>query len=155
MPYDDSFYARWRGPAISVIRVVVALAFMEHGTQKVLGFPPGGGGAPAAGLDLVAAYLELIGGALVAVGLLTRFTSFVLAGEMAVAYFMAHAPHGFYPIANKGELAVLYCFFFLFLFVEGAGSWSLDALLFKRAELDPPLERESESDRSSTHAYLK
>ena len=117
------------GPLLSVLRIVAGLLFLEHGTAKVLGFPPGPG--PHPGLQFttmvgLSGVIELVGGALIVIGLFTRITAFILSGEMAVAYFMVHAHGGFYPMLNKGELAVLYCFVFLYLAAAGGGPWSLD-----------------------------
>ena len=103
-----------------------------HGSQKLFGFPPsgqpGGGGA----LITFAGILEFFGGLLVMIGLFTRPAAFILSGLMAVAYFMAHAPQGFLPLVNKGELAVLYCFVYFYLAFAGGGAWSLDRLIWKR-----------------------
>jgi len=120
----------WSPRLLGVVRIVTGLLFMEHGTAKLLGHPHV---AMFDGLQLfslmgVAGVLELVGGLLVAVGLFTRPAAFILSGEMAVAYFMVHAPQAFLPLVNQGELAVLYCFFFLYLFVAGAGAFSIDAL---------------------------
>ena len=122
------------------MRIMAALLFVEHGTSKLLGFPfdPAMHQPALASLPGIAGILELTGGALLIVGLLTRVVAFILSGEMAVAYFMVHFPimnpgaHSFYPILNKGELAVLYCFVFLYLAVAGGGAWSLDALMSRR-----------------------
>jgi putative oxidoreductase len=119
----------WSPRVLGVVRIVTALLFMTHGTAKLLGYPHV---AMFDGLQLfsllgAAGVLELIGGLLVALGLFTRPVAFVLCGEMAVAYFMAHAPQGFLPLVNQGEAAVLYCFFFLYLFVAGPGAFSIDA----------------------------
>ena len=106
--------------------------FLEHGASKLLGFPPSG--MPSHGpLQLFSmigfsGILEFVGGILLVIGLFTRFTAFILSGEMAVAYFMVHAHNGFFPMVNKGELAVLYCFVFLYLAAAGGGPWSLDRL---------------------------
>jgi putative oxidoreductase len=110
------------------MRLIVGLLFACHGGQKLLGFPPGGHG-PGEGIFLVGAWIELIGGFLIAFGLGTRVAAFVASGMMAVAYFMVHAKGGFFPIVNKGEAAVLYCFIFLFIFFYGPGRLSLDALI--------------------------
>jgi putative oxidoreductase len=109
------------------MRLVVGITFMSHGLQKTLGWL---GGTQVSPLSLVgvAGYIELAGGVLVTVGLFTRPVAFVLSGQMAAAYFMQHAPQGFWPIMNHGELAVLYCFLFLYLVFSGAGPWSLDAM---------------------------
>ena len=118
----------WAPRMLSVLRVVTALLFMAHGTMKLLGFPASDTPGPALfSLFGFAGVLELVGGALLVLGLFTRPVAFILAGEMAFAYFMAHAPHSFFPIVNKGESAVLFCFVFLYLAAAGAGPWSLDA----------------------------
>jgi putative oxidoreductase len=112
---------------LSILRIMAALLFLEHGTAKLLGFPHGPGPMPAIGtLAWVQGVIELIGGALLALGLLTRPVAFILAGDMAVAYFMAHAPKNFLPLINGGDATILYCFIFLALFVAGPGSWSVD-----------------------------
>src|SRR3977135_2296648 len=106
------------GPILlSVLRIVVALLFFEHGAQKLLGFPPGSHmPMPTAfTLNWFAGLIELVGGAMIALGLFTRSFAFLCAGEMAVAYFMVHAPQGFYPVNNMGDGAILYCFVFLYL----------------------------------------
>jgi putative oxidoreductase len=107
------------------------MMFACHGGQKILGFPPGGHGPPSDTLMWVGAIVELVGGLLIAFGFLTRIAAFFAAGEMAVAYFMVHAKMGFFPIVNKGEAAVFYCWFFLFVLFYGAGRWSIDALIGK------------------------
>ena len=129
----ESLYKRWSLRMLSILRVVTAFLFMEHGAQKLFGFP-GPDKAPVELFSLmgVAGILEFFGGLLVLLGLFTRPVAFLLSGQMAVAYFMAHAPKGFWPILNNGELAVLYCFVFLYLFAAGGGSWSVDRLLRKR-----------------------
>ena len=117
--------APWRPRVLSILRIVVALLFLEHGTVKLLGWP-GPGPANLSTLLYCAALIEIIGGALVAVGLFTRLAAFIMSGEMAFAYFMRHAPNNFFPYINKGEDAILYCFIFLYIAVAGAGAWSLD-----------------------------
>lgn len=127
----SAFSSKWSPYLLSVLRIITAFLFMEHGGQKLLGFPSSGqgGAAPALfSLIWVAGILELCGGFLVLLGLFTRPLAFLLSGQMAVAYFMAHAPQGFWPILNRGELAVLYCFVFLYLAAAGGGPWSLDRL---------------------------
>jgi putative oxidoreductase len=116
---------------LSILRIVVGLLYMEHGLAKVLGFPLQPNHAPYAPFTLnpgLQGLLELVGGLLLALGLFTRTVAFILAGNMAVAYFMAHAPRGFFPLLNGGELAIVYCFVFLYLWVAGGGEWSLDRL---------------------------
>lgn len=115
--------------ALALLRIVTALLFIAHGLQKYLGFPvPGPFGlvAPFSLMGLAGA-LELAGGGLILIGLFTRPAAFILCGMMAVAYFMGHAPRGFFPIVNQGEPAILFCFIFLLLSAAGPGAWSLDS----------------------------
>lgn len=118
---------RWRPQAIALLRIVAALLYMEHGTQKLFGFPPAENG-PVEIFSFMglAGALELFGGILLLVGLFTRPTAFVLSGMMAVAYWMAHAPRNPFPALNGGDAAILFCFVFLALVATGAGAWSLD-----------------------------
>jgi putative oxidoreductase len=115
--------------ALSILRIMAGLLFVEHGTAKLLGFPPGTATPAAFGLIWFAGFIEMVGGALLALGLFTRYAAFIMSGEMAVAYFLSHAPRGFFPLVNRGEGAVLYCFIFLYLAVAGGGAWSLDRLI--------------------------
>ena len=120
----------WQGPLHAALRVIAGLLFMEHGMTKLLHWPATDyfpAGQPLPTLMLVAGTLELVGGALIAVGLFTRITAFVLAGMMAAAYFMAHFPTSFFPVQNGGDAAVLFCFLFLYFAASGAGSFSVDA----------------------------
>ncbi|BDG01402.1 DoxX family protein [Anaeromyxobacter oryzae] len=132
---DPGLVSRWRAWSpylLSVLRIVTAFLFMQYGTAKLFAFPgaimPNGATVPVASLPGVAGVLETFGGALVLVGLFTRPVAFLLSGEMAVAYFIGHAPHGFWPVLNQGAPAALYSFVFLYLSAEGGGPWSLDAL---------------------------
>ena len=126
----DGFYNDWAPRFRSVLRMVAGFMFIAHGTQKLFNAPPGQDGpVPVASFMGFAGILELAGGLLILIGLLTRPTAFILSGMMAVAYFMAHAPGGFLPLVNRGELAVLYCFAFLYLAVAGGGAWSADRAL--------------------------
>ena len=119
---------------LSVLRIVVALIFMEHGTQKLFGFPPSERAAPELlSFMWFGGLLEFAGGLLLALGLFTRPVAFVVAGEMAVAYWMFHAPEAFYPVLNGGDAAILYCFVFLYLVFAGPGPWSLDAMIARRS----------------------
>lgn len=121
------FLNRLTDPVYCLMRLIVGLMFACWGAQLVLGMF---GGNPASGKPIlqVAGWIELAGGLLIAFGLLTRLAAFICSGTMAVAYFMVHAPHNFFPIANKGELAVFYCWAFFFIFFYGPGRWSIDAL---------------------------
>ena len=132
----DAFYLQWSPRLLSVLRIVTAFLFIQHGSMKLLGFPPSEAFAGVKLFSLIgfAGVLELFGGLMVLFGLFTRPVAFILSGEMAFAYFMAHAPHGLYPILNHGELAVLYCFVFLYLAVAGGGVWSVDQILGRRSE---------------------
>ena len=117
--------ATWSAQLLSILRIVAGLGFMQHGVSKFFGIPPFP--MPLNPLLTVAGTLELVGGALILIGLFTRPVAFVLSGMMAVAYFMAHFPQGFFPAANGGEAAMLYCFIFLYLAAAGGGVWSVDA----------------------------
>lgn len=121
---------------LSLLRIIVGFGFCQHGFQKIFGLLGGaaGSGQPAQAFTLpwVAGVLELVGGLLVLFGLFTAPVAFILSGQMAVAYFMFHAPRGFWPIQNTGELAMLYCFIFLYLVTAGSGPWSLDRLVRKK-----------------------
>lgn len=116
------FFTAWQPRILSVFRVVVAFLCIEHGSMKLLGFPP----------SEMFKGLELFGGALLILGLFTRLTAFILSGEMAVAYFMVHAPQSFFQVLNHGEAAVFYCFVFLYFSVAGGGAWSVDKVLERR-----------------------
>lgn len=139
------FMARFEESTLAVLRVVSALFLMQHGVQKLFGWlvPPD---RPAQPLELLsqrglAGVLEVFGGALLAIGLFTRPVAFVLSGLMAFAYFLSHAPDGFWPILNRGELAALFCFVFFYFSARGGGPYSVDALLQHRrtdARLDFP-----------------
>jgi putative oxidoreductase len=115
---------------LSVLRIMTGLLILQHGTGKYLNLPVGPmNNASPLTPSGAAGVLELILGVLVTIGLFTRLAAFILSGTMAVAYFYAHAPRGFYPILNQGELAVLYCFVFLYLAAAGGGPWSVDKRL--------------------------
>ena len=126
--------SRWQPQMLAILRIVVALLFIEHATIKLLGFPPGGQpGLQDVGSFLwVAGLIELVTGVLVLVGLFTRPAAFVAAGEMAVAYWMVHAKMGFYPAVTMGEAAILFCFAFLYIAAAGPGAWSIDGARLKR-----------------------
>jgi len=122
--------ANWSGPMLSVMRIAVALCFMQHGTAKLFGFPQFGG--PPDALTLPLGILEAGGGLLLVLGLFTRPLAFLLSGQMAVAYFWVHAPESFFPAKNGGESAMLYCFVFLYLAAAGGGSWALETIRFRK-----------------------
>lgn len=125
----------WSPFALGVLRIMAGLLFMAHGTQKFLAFPPGsraGAGWDFSGPGAFAGVIELGAGALIAAGILTRPAAFLASGTMAVAYFMSHAPRNFWPINNGGELAVLYCFVFLYFVFSGPGALSLESLFGRR-----------------------
>jgi putative oxidoreductase len=127
MGWQDRLY-RLAPYVLSIVRIVVALLFFEHGTSKMVGFPIG----PVRELFTLSWYsgaIEFAAGALLIVGLATRTTAFIASGEMAFAYFLAHAPQSFFPILNRGDAAILYCFIFFYLVFAGGGPWSLDAWL--------------------------
>jgi len=134
MKLSPSFTEVWVPRVLSVLRIVSAYMFMLHGTQKLLGFPAGRGPVELMSLAGVAGMLELVGGLLLLIGLFTRPVAFLLSGEMAFAYFISHAPRGnpLMPITNGGDLAVEWCFVFLFLAVVGGGQWALDAVIRHR-----------------------
>jgi putative oxidoreductase len=127
--------ARWRSWApylLSVLRIIAAFVFIQFGSAKLLAIPaavmPGGGTAPLTSLPGFAGSLELVGGALLLLGLFTRPVAFLLSGEMAFAYFMGHAPQGFWPVLNQGTPAILFCLIWLYISSAGPGPWSLDSL---------------------------
>src|ERR1700682_4966801 len=125
----DAMATAWAPRLLSILRIMAGLLLLQHGTAKLLKFPVV---QNMANLDLssmpgIAGFLELIGGALLVIGLFTRPVAFILAGMTAVAYFYAHAPRGFFPALNGGELAILFCFALLYLAAAGPGPWSVDA----------------------------
>ena len=131
MPSLATLRVNWEPRMLSILRIMVGLLFLEHGLAKILDFPHQPNHTPYALFTLVPGLqglLELVGGLLLALGLFTRPVAFVLAGNMAVAYFMAHAPRGFFPLLNGGELAIVYCFVFLYFWLAGGGEWGLDRL---------------------------
>jgi putative oxidoreductase len=129
---------RFADPVYCLMRLVVGLLFACHGGQKILGFPPVAKAMQLDTLGMVGGYIELICGFMIALGLFTWLAAFIASGMMAVAYFMVHAKGGFFPIINRGEAAVLYCFVFFFIFFYGSGRFSLDALIFRRGEPGVP-----------------
>ena len=124
-------FETWSPRVLTAVRIVTALLFMEHGLMKLVAFPAAAPGLPTPlpAILVAAAVIEVVGGALVTVGLFTRIAAFICSGEMAAGYFMAHAPKSFWPAVNQGDAAILFCFVFFYIAVAGAGAWSLDALM--------------------------
>ncbi len=123
---------RYAPHVLSILRIVAALLFLEHGTSRLFGFPSPLPTPAFLSLYWFAGAIELVGGALLIPGLFTRPAAFIMSGEMAFAYFMRHAPNDFFPILNRGDSAILYCFVFFYIAFAGAGPWSLDALLERK-----------------------
>jgi putative oxidoreductase len=136
MPDVAVIRAAWEPRVLSLLRIMVGLPFFQTGTSKLLNFPPPANPRPYDLFTLnpgLQGPLELVGGLLIVLGLFTRPVAFILAGDMAVAYFMSHAPRNFFPALNGGTAAILYCFIFLYLFVAGGGVWSLDQVWARRS----------------------
>src|SRR4051812_30020260 len=127
---------KYSGYVYAILRIVIGLLFACHGGQKILGFPPPAKAMQLDTLGMVGGYIELICGFLIAFGLVTRPAAFLASGMMAVAYFMAHAGNGFFPIVNRGESAVIYCFVFLYIFFRGSGPFGIDNLIFREPAPD-------------------
>ena len=128
----ERFLGKYSSCLYATLRIIAGLMFACHGSQKLFAWPGGSAPVPLGSLMGFAGLVELIGGLLIAFGLLTSYTAFIASGQMAVAYFKAHAPQGALPLLNRGELAVLYCFLFLYIASQGAGSWSLDAIMRRK-----------------------
>ena len=131
----NSFGSKWAPRLLSILRIITGFLFIQHGSQKLFGIPADTMKVPVELFSLlgVAGVLEFFFGLLILLGLFTRIAAFILSGQMAVAYFMAHATQGFWPILNQGELAVLYCYVYLYLAAAGGGPWSIDHFRRKRA----------------------
>jgi len=129
----EKFLGKYSPQLYALLRIVAGLMFAMHGTQKLFGWPGDGNTVEVASLMGLAGIIELVGGLLIALGFLTSWAAFIASGEMAVAYFMAHAPQAPWPVQNQGELTVLYCFLFLYMAAVGSGIWSVDAA--RRREL--------------------
>ena len=131
----------WAPQLLSILRIVVAFLYLQVGSAKWFAFPaailPGGGTAPVGSLVWFAGVIEVVGGTFFLLGLFTRPVAFILSGEMAFAYFIGHAGHGFWPVLNQGAPAVFYCFTFLYYSAAGPGPWSLDAVLARRRSAIP------------------
>jgi putative oxidoreductase len=139
MPLNDAFYSTWTPRAQALLRIVAAYLFITHGTAKLFGAPHVGAFDNLQLFSLIglAGLIEVVGSVLLLLGLFTRPAAFIMSGEMAFAYFIAHAPQGFalVPMLNRGELATLYCFLFLFFAAAGPGAWSLDGLRTRRTAI--------------------
>ena len=137
---DEVGIARRSPYALALLRIVCGLIFLEHGTQKFLGFPAGesaGTGWALSNPGAFAGMIELVAGLLITIGLFTRPAAFLASGTMAVAYWMAHAPQNAFPVNNGGDAAILYCFAFLYLVFAGPGAWSLDGMRSRKSVDDP------------------
>ncbi|MBC5773033.1 DoxX family protein [Pontibacter sp. KCTC 32443] len=128
----DGFLGRYSPHLYAILRIVAGLMFAMHGSQKLFGWPGDGNTVELASLYGLAGIIELVGGLMIAFGFLTDWAAFICSGEMAVAFFMAHFPQGPIPLLNQGELAVLYCFLFLYMAARGSGIWSVDSLWRRR-----------------------
>jgi putative oxidoreductase len=152
-PQLESKFGRWQPHALALLRIVTAYMFLVHGTAKLLHLPhvPSYDSLQIMSLPGAAGLIELVCGVLILIGWFTRPAAFIASGEMAVAYFMAHASQGnpLVPLLNRGELAVMYSFVFLFLAVAGAGAWSIDSMLRSRTTPGDSGERRSDVDRRS------
>jgi putative oxidoreductase len=127
---DQTLSNVWAPRLLAALRIMSALLFLEHGLVKVLGFPPGAAPGPQELISFfgIAGLIETVGGVLLLIGLFTRPVAFLMAGEMAVGYFMVHAPGDFFPAINGGDAAILFCFIFLYLSAAGPGAWSVDEM---------------------------
>jgi putative oxidoreductase len=132
---DHTLSNVWAPRLLAALRIMSALLFLEHGLVKVLGFPAGAGPGPQTLLSFfgIAGLLETVGGVLLLIGLFTRPVAFLMAGEMAVGYFVVHAPQNFFPAINGGDAATLFCFIFLYLSAAGPGAWSVDEIRAAKA----------------------
>ena len=124
----ERFLGKYSSCLYATLRIIAGLMFAMHGSQKLFAWPGGNAALPLASLMGLAGLVESIGGLMIAFGFLTSYAAFIASGEMAAAYFKAHAPQSALPLLNRGELAVLYCFLFLYIAAQGAGDWSLDAM---------------------------
>lgn len=132
---EFTWLSRWQPQLLALLRVVVGLLFLEHGLSKFFGFPVPFPVQPLPPLLIAAGAIELVGGLLITMGLLTRLAAFIASGEMAVAYFMGHFPKSPWPVANMGEGAILFCFVFLYLAAAGPGAWSVDGARMRNAPI--------------------
>lgn len=129
--YMDRILGNYAPHLYALLRIVAGLLFAMHGSQKLFGWPGDGNTVEIASMMGIAGIIELVAGLMIAVGFLTGWAAFIASGEMAVAFFMAHFPQGPIPLLNKGELALLYCFLFLYMAARGSGIWSVDAAIHR------------------------
>jgi putative oxidoreductase len=127
--------ARYAPYVLSIVRIVTALLFLEHGTSRLFGWPSPLPTPALLSMYWFAGVIELVGGALLVLGLFTRPAALIMSGEMAFAYFISHAPAGFFPILNRGDGAILFCFIFLYIAFAGGGPWSVDALMARKGRV--------------------
>jgi putative oxidoreductase len=127
--------SRWQPQLLAVLRIVAGLLFLEHGLSKFFGFPVPFPVHPLPPMLMAAGVVECVAGILITFGLFTRIAAFIASGEMAIGYWMMHFPHGFWPLANKGEAAILFCFLFLYLAAAGPGAWSIDSARLRNAPI--------------------
>ena len=132
---DLPWLSRWQPQLLALLRIVTGLLFLEHATSKFFAFPVPFPMQPLPPMLMAAGVIELVAGVLITIGLFTRLAAFIASGEMAVGYFMMHFPQGFWPLVNKGEAAILFCFVFLYLAAAGAGAWSIDGARVKDAPI--------------------
>jgi putative oxidoreductase len=132
---DFTWLSRWQPQLLAILRIVAGLLFLEHALSKFFAFPVPFPIHPLPPMLVAAGVIECVAGVLITVGLFTRLAAFIASGEMAVGYFMMHLPQGFWPLANKGEAAILFCFVFLYLAAAGAGAWSIDSARIKNAPI--------------------
>jgi putative oxidoreductase len=132
---DFIWLSRWQPQLLALLRIVTGLLFLEHATQKFFAFPVPFPMLPLPPLLMAAGVIELVAGAFIVLGLFTRLAAFIASGEMAIGYFMMHFPQGFWPVVNKGEAAIMFCFIFLYLAVAGPGAWSIDSARMKNAPI--------------------
>lgn len=125
----ERFLGKFAPYIYAILRIITGFLLVSHGSQKLLGFPPPKQAMALNGLLTVSGVIELVGGLMILFGLFAGIAAFIASGMLAVAYFMVHAPQGFFPILNGGELAVIYCFVLLYIAARGSGNWSVDALL--------------------------
>jgi putative oxidoreductase len=127
--------SRWQPVLLALLRIVTGLLFVEHATSKFFAFPVPFPVHPLPPMLMAAGVVELVAGVLITIGLFTRLAAFIASGEMAIGYFMMHFPQGFWPVVNKGEAAILFCFIFLYLAAAGPGAWSIDEARTRNARI--------------------